>query len=287
MSTIDTIISKRKELPKLCHAKNIVDKYKNKKTTAKQKQALEAIMVKYLEYLDAVLTITNYEDSDISKKVDRLNDYYNYFRDNDYDQLFSSQSKFRSTILEEFVFLLFKDLIADLSNRFECGKKLRSGNVKAYTNLFFKPCNLESFVNEPEIGINIKNQDYAIFRVFDVSVDRKIDKKVNVPVLAIEAKTYIDKTMLDGIIATAEKLKNGNPYTRFVAVAERYEVSLDVDPSYSRIDQIYILRKGMKKGEWADIDTSVILRLFHETQKHLNRPWSDVRKRLEEDGVIL
>lgn len=82
-------------------------------------------------------------------------------------------------------------------------------------------------------------------------------------------------------------MKNGNPYTRFVAVAERYDVSLSVAPSYSRIDQIYVLRKGMRKGEWANIDADVTLRLFNETLHHLERPWSDVQKRLDEEGVII
>ena len=120
-----------------------------------------------------------------------------------------------------------------------------------------------------------------------MSINNSPAKRIQIPAVAIEAKTYIDKTMLDGIIATAEKLKNGNPYTRFIAVSERYDVSLSVDPSYSPIDQIYILRKGMRKGEWRDIDANVVLRMFHETLQHLNRPWSNVQKRLEEEGVIL
>lgn len=111
--------------------------------------------------------------------------------------------------------------------------------------------------------------------------------KINIPAIAIEAKTYIDKTMLDSIMATAEKIKSGNPHTRFVAVTESYDVSLVVDPAYSRIDQIYVLRKMGRKEGWRDIDPEVVLRLFHETVDHLERPWSDVETKLRNDGVVI
>ena len=93
--------------------------------------------------------------------------------------------------------------------------------------------------------------------------------------------------MLDSIIATAEKIKSGNPYARFVAVAERYDVSYNVDPAYSRVDQIYVLRKEMKKGEWHDIDSSVVQRIFTDTRQHLARPWSDIESRIKNFGVSI
>jgi len=43
--------------------------------------------------------------------------------------------------------------------------------------------------------------------------------------------------MLDGSIVTAEKIKNDNPYCLFLVVTECYDVSLDVDPAYSRINR--------------------------------------------------
>ena len=111
--------------------------------------------------------------------------------------------------------------------------------------------------------------------------------QIRIPAIAIEAKTYIDKTMLDSIIATAEKIKSGNPHARFIAVAERYDVSYDVDPAYSRIDQIYILRKTMRKTGWQDIDSEVVWRLFSESVSHLNRPWADIQNRIENEGIVL
>ena len=287
MCNIEYIQKKLAAYPQLSHASNIIRKNEDAKTPA-TRSALDAISSKYVEYLEGIMNISGIDDKSIRDKVVLLNEYYNFIHDNGYDNLFSSQGKFRPTILEEFLFLLFNNLIDYYKNEYnDANNVLMSGNVKAYTNLYFKAKDFPDFINSPSIGINQKDQDYAIYRTFDISINGQRSQKIQIPAVAIEAKTYIDKTMLDSIIATAEKLKNGNPYTRFIVVAERYDVSFDVDPAYSRVDQIYILRKAMKKNEWKCVDGDVVLRLFKETRDHLERPWSDVECRLKEEGVII
>ena len=104
---------------------------------------------------------------------------------------------------------------------------------------------------------------------------------MNVPVVSIECKTYIDKTMLEGSIATAEKIKSGNPYCLFLVVTEWYDVSYEVDPAYSRIDQIYVLRKQKRKANKNNpINYTVVNDL-------LERDWSNIEQKLTETGKIL
>ena len=140
--------------------------------------------------------------------------------------------------------------------------------------------------------INSKDQDFSIFRVVNIKADTE-ENRINVPVVSIECKTYIDKTMLEGSIATAEKIKNGNPYSLFIVVTEYYDVSFDVDPKYSRIDQIFVLRKQKRPKDKKSrkninsIDEEVVIRLFEFVREHLERPWSDVKKKLEEEGTII
>ena len=287
MTPTEYIIEKHSETKQLSHASNIITKLKKGNLTPKQKVALNDIVVEYAKYLKEIVQIKINSDKDIEKSVKLLNKYYNFLHKNKYDNTFSAQGKFRPTILEEFLYFLFRDIVHAKKIQYDSANVVSSGNVKAYTNLFFKAKDFPNFIKSPEIGINEKDQDYAIFRSFDVAIDNNPPIKVQIPAIAIEAKTYIDKTMLDSIIATAEKLKSGNPYTRFVVVAERYDVGLAVDPSYSRIDQIYVLRKGMRKDEWKEIDSKVVCRLFHETTNHMERPWSDISQRLNEEGVIL
>ncbi len=272
--------------PQLSHASNIITKY-NGTLTSKEEYALTLLIPEYAKYLKSMLEISSYDKASIVKKVSYLNKYYNFMHEKELDRVFSAQGKFRPTILEEFLYLLFKDYVEQVKSRDDSEGVLGSGAVKAYSNIYFKAKNFKDFIKSPEIGVNEKDQDYAIYRIFDITVNKSNSMQIRIPAIAIEAKTYIDKTMLDSIIATAEKIKSGNPHTRFIVVAERYDVSFTVDPAYSRIDQIYVLRKSMRKSEWIDIDENVVWRMVDETIKHLERPWSDIETRIKEDGVII
>ena len=283
---LNFITEAKKKFPQLSHAANILTKINGRLSQA-QSDALEKLVPKYVEYLKTVINLNGNEKKQVASLVESLNGYYNFMRDMGLENVFTAQGKFRPTILEEFLFLLFKNYVSSKIEEYEAENVLDSGAVKAYTNIYFKAKDFQNFIESPEIGVNEKDQDYAIYRTFDIKVNDANPLKIRIPAIAIEAKTYIDKTMLDSIIATAEKIKSGNPHTRFIAVAERYDVSYAVDPAYSRIDQIYVLRKSMRKHEWCDIDTDVVWKLFDETIKHLERPWFDVEKKIADEGVVI
>lgn len=288
---ISYINNKLSENPQLCHSSNLIGKWdKFSSLKKRQQEALKNIIPQYYNYLCENFKLIGFSDDIIVKRVNLLNEYYNFLHDNGYDNVFSSQGKFRPTILEEFIYILFKDYVNNLKTKYnDINNVLNSGSAKAYTNLYFTSNNFESFVVGPSIEINIKNQDFAIYRDFALSVNGK-NQTIKIPVVAIEDKTYIDKTMLDGIIATAEKIKTGNPYSLFIVIAENYDVDLSVDPAYSRIDQIYVLRKCKRKeleNNWIDIDPVVVIRIFKDVDNHITRPWSNVENKMRTEGVII
>ena len=212
-----------------------------------------------------------------------------------HDAPFSAQSKFRSTILEEFLFYLFRDLVQDIQGSLGGvdTEPVRLGGVKAYSYLYFAPENMRLFLQRPGMRVNEKDQDFAIYRRIRIQADGE-RREINVPVVSIECKTYVDKTMLEGSIATAEKIKSGNPYCMFAIVTEWYDVSREVDPAYSRIDQIYVLRRSRRRPKSTypfpredPLDPDVVIKLFRDVQRHLERDWSRVEKKLEEEGTIL
>lgn len=270
----------------LAHASNICTKCE-KALKAKEKNAIEAIVPIYEKYLKAQKALKGYTKEVITERVKLLNDYYEEYNKLGLDAVFSSQGKFRSTILEEFMFILFRDYVNNLKKMYhDTNNVLEGGAAKAYTNLYFTASGIENFIKSPTVEINVKDQDFAIYRKVSIKIDESY-KEIKVPIIAVENKTYIDKTMLEGVIATAEKLKSGNPYTRFVVVSENYDVDLKVDPIYSRIDQIYVLRKSKRKEEFAPIDPDVVVRFFNETKAHIERPWSNIEAKMRNEGVIL
>lgn len=286
MSKIERIYERNS---RLSHASNILVKENdrvNGRLKKSQADGLEEIASQYIKYISGMFQNKGFNDVIIRKRVELLNIYYNFIHFNGYDNVFTSQGKFRSTILEEFMYILFADYVKHLKTvHMDNNDVIHCGSAKAYTNLYFTAPRFKDFVAAPSIEINVKDQDFAIYRDIRIVVEGE-EKLAKLPVAAIENKTYLDKTMLDSVIATAEKVKQGFPYARFVVVAENYDVSLDVDPIYSRIDQIYVLRKSKRKEQWQNIDAGIVVRMFNETKKHIERPWSDVESKMRNDGVI-
>jgi len=272
-----------RNFPYLCHAKNILAKKdKNEKF-----EYLNAIVLRYYNYYSRNKQLSGIDDETIYRRVEALNDYYNFLHDQGYDNIYSAQSKFRPTILEEFMSILFKDYLHEVQNsNLGINDIISCGAVKAYTNLFFFSENFNSFIIHPDVGINQKDQDFAIYRKTELQIDNS-SHSLCLPVVAIENKTYIDKTMLEGAVATADKIKVGNPYCLYCVVTETYDVSLEVDPAYSRIDQIFVLRKTTRRAPWQSISNEVVKDFVKFVINHLERPWSDVANKLRTTGKLI
>lgn len=273
------------------HASNYKTKINGFSSLTRDKQnALGKMFEEYYMYIQKNISLNGYSKEVIFERVSLLNNYYNFINQNNFDNVFSSQGKFRSTILEEFMYILFRDLIVEkLSAIEDVNKKIKIGGQRAYTNLYFSGSNFLNFVENPEIGIHQKDQDFAIYRPVKITVENNLPLNANLPVVAIENKTYIDKTMLDGSISTAEKIKAGNPYCLFLIVCENYDVSLTIDPKYSKIDQIYVLRKAKRNAPNYNqpIFPEIVVDLFDEVNNHLSRDWSNVENKLLTSGKII
>jgi hypothetical protein len=270
------------------HGRNISAKIRNLSSlSSSQKTELQNVIKEYKEWHKNNEELKDFSDNAIKKRVAWLNDYKR-----DIEPVsFSAQSKFHSTVIEEFLYYLFKDLLEalneDVEQEDEKIKPILLGGIRAYSNLYFAPENFKAFVRRPNMQVNVKDQDFAIYRAITIRADGE-KKIINVPVVSIECKTYIDKTMLEGSIATAEKIKNGNPYSLFLVVTEWYDVSYDVDPAYSRIDQIFVLRKQKRRSNHNNpIFFEVVKDLFNFVKGHLERDWSNIEQKLTREGKIL
>ncbi len=272
------------------HGRNILAKLKNwASLTRSQRKQLQVVIEEYKKWKEVNEKLRGYSYEVLKKRVKQLNRY----KEKVEKVGFSAQSKFHSSIIEEFLYYLFRDLPVELNRKAEKERNSKSknkiliGGIRAYSNLYFAPENLKEFIKTPNMKVNVKDQDFAIYRTILIKAEEE-QKLINVPIVSIECKTYIDKTMLEGSIATAEKIKNGNPYCLFLVVTEWYDVSYDVDPAYSRIDQIYVLRKEKRKpNKKKPIDFAVVEDLFGFVKRHLERDWSTIEQKLAKEGKIL
>lgn len=78
------------------HAANFLAKYKRFSGLSKaQQNAIEKLAEKYLLFHNTNIKLIGYSHSIIEKRTKSLNEYFNFISSNNFDNIFSSQSKFR------------------------------------------------------------------------------------------------------------------------------------------------------------------------------------------------
>lgn len=114
--------------------------------------------------------------------------------------------------------------------------------------------------------------------------------------MAIECKTYLNKTMLGGSSVPAEHLKQWNPNALYIVVAEWLKLTSKINLKKLKVDQIYVARKQKNTDreyryldgyEKKAVDATVIFNLFELVRDHLTKPWGGgVNEGLERGWLI-
>jgi hypothetical protein len=213
------------------------------------KKYLSEIRVRYdkwrkdNEELKGPFKVKTDKDAEIIKKrVRLLNNYKDFVDQQHFAEKFDSRSNLHSSILEEFMYYLFRDLVLGIS------KSALIGKSHSFKDVFFRAPSYEAMVNAPHALVEKKDHDFAI----GASVNAKMtcngsgiveDHTWDIPAVAIECKTYLDKTMLQDVSTAAEQLKQKNPDAMYIVVAEWLKLTESVNLKKYKIDQIYIFRK--------------------------------------------
>lgn len=141
-----------------------------------------------------------------------------------------------------------------------------------------RPCfTIEHKEHDFLIGVNVSAR-------FQCEGGTDVQKEtLQIPAVAIECKTYLDKTMLEGSSTTASQLMEFNPNSMYIIVAEWLKLTDNINLKKYKIDQIYILRK-QKNTDRKDrllptyhknpVYTDVVKHLFLTVREHLTKDWS-------------
>lgn len=219
----------------------------------------------------------------IASRVKLFNDYKNFIDQQHYAEKFDSRSNLHSSVLEEFMFYLFSDLVSEFSNNVLIGK------AHAYKDLFFQAPNFKEMVAKPFVKIEKKDHDFVIGVNIEASFqckgeDKILKEKFQIPAVAIECKTYLDKTMLEGASTAAEQLIHKNPNGIYLVVAEWLKLTSRVNLKKYKVDQIYVLRKQKNTDrEYRYLDgyvknpiyVDVVEHLFNTVKEHLMDDWRE------------
>jgi hypothetical protein len=253
------------------HESNIDGKSRDVRANAYRRIFQQCIDFKhdfYAPYKESQVAITGITRADIDQKVSFLNEYYPHV-----DALVSlhhitSQAKFRPTVLEEFCGFLLKDI-----------PEIRRLNLDFFNKGVFAGIVLD---RDGNAKIKTKDIDFCIGKKFDVNISE--DRyHIIIPVIAIECKTYIDKTMLSEAQFTAQKMKQGSPNVKVYCVSERNEIDVNEVPTKGRtpLDQIFIIRGRTTNP----VNSDAVFEFFNEVKTALEK-LSREATRIEIGGIL-
>ena len=272
------------------HGANLTQKeqHKTKYRGETSKRYLSEIRVEYDEWNQSNSALKGpyqkHRKTDIDTLQERvriLNEYKDFLDQQHYAEHFDSRSNLHSSVLEEFVYYLFRDVVEEYSSNALIGKS------HTFKDIFFMPRNYKEMLKSPAAKIEKKDHDFAI----GVQVDTRMTSKggrtpqkltLDIPAVAVECKTYLDKTMLQDASTAAEQLKIRNPNAYYVVVAEWLKLTENVNLKRFKIDQIYILRKQKntdREFRYAEgyeknpIYAGVVACFFNSVRDHLASDW--------------
>jgi hypothetical protein len=154
-------------------------------------------------------------------------------------------------------------------------------------------------LQQPNVRVETKDHDFtigvAISATFRCGTTGEQTHSINVPAVAIECKTYLDKTMLEGASAAAEELKRILPSARYLIVCEFLKLTESVNLYKFKVDQIYVLRRQKNVDrefrfapdfQKQPIYEDLVWDLFQEVVAHLSAESWDIGARLERGKLI-
>lgn len=301
---------------RLVHGDNLRQKetHRTKYRDAESHNYLVEIRTEYDKWYAANMALlgpgvaqSSHDKQIIAERVDLLERYKSFVDQQQYAEKFDSRSNLHSTVLEEFLYYLFKDLVS------EFGEHALIGKSHTFKDIFFLPPRYSDMVNRPYARIEKKDHDFVIGTTIEAAFSSSISPLENedpeeseiivekpseydevtvtedtethlfdIPAVAIECKTYLDKTMLEGSSRAAEELKARNPNGIYIVVMERIKLTEQVNLRKYKVDQIYVLRKQKNTDREFTfresyiknpIDKAVVWHLFSTVRNHLTTDW--------------
>lgn len=233
------------------HGNNLEQKenHQTKYLDEESRRYLVEIRVRYNQWKSAnealvgpVAETAENDTAIIAERVRLLNEYKEFLDQQHYAEKFDSRSNLHSSVLEEFMYYLFRDIVRGISETALIGKS------HSFKDVFFRAPSFKEMVKKPHALVEIKDHDFAIGASVKTTMKcdgSEIPEEHNwdIPAVAIECKTYLDKTMLQDVSTAADQLKQKNPNAMYIVVAEWLKLTESVNLKKYKIDQIYVLRK--------------------------------------------
>jgi hypothetical protein len=263
--------------------------------------ALQPVLDAYQTFATQAAKLTIRKAADVKKLVALANAYRELAMYSLEDRDNSGQENLRSSILEEFLGWLFKDV--HVARGLEVPANFHAGKTKdSYLSLTFVPKGFKTVCAAPGPAIHTKDQDFVLGAAISITAtpadsesSEAFAQNVVVPIVAIECKTYIAKNQLDSCAGTATRIKAAMPYCIYLVAAEFMKMDDDVTPELTDINEVFILcrapnsERKTRRDEGKPphgLDADLVVALFELVGRHLDATWWDPATALARGRII-
>ena len=185
--------------------------------------------------------------------TDLIEDYITKIKNfEDAHEKITSQSKFKSTFIEEISTYLFKDL-----------PLISDGPYGIYNQNIFAGMKIN---NQMKIDILKKNVDFCVGKKVKLKVDDEAPEFIIMPVVCVEVKTYLDATMFGEVQWSSRQIKNASPNVKTYVFMESNGVGKEkiIAARYdNNLNEMIRLRKGSRDFN-QPINPEALLQYYEE-----------------------
>ncbi len=271
---------------------------------------LKEAFAAYETWINKLNALSSTGETRIKEMTSHLNEYKDFLevdliasKGSDFIKRQKGQLKLDNSILEEFLIHLVSPTVLCNLPSFE----LETGPQTAFLSLSFRPSNVSSLNEKPEVLLKVKDQDFTIGKAIyykfssDVTFNHRktVDGKFYLAVLAAECKVNFDKTMFQECAGTASRLKQGCPVAKYYALVEYLDMQPE-DTRLTEIDNVFLLRKTKRlpfekrnilaevKAQHRDfpISADVISKFVTEIQGFIEATWYNPEEALKRGSFV-
>lgn len=196
---------------------------------------------------------SNLNENTFKEATEVINNYYTKLNIFTKENNITSQSKFRSTFLEELSTYLFQD-----------NKYIKNGELGIYNKGIYAGIKIG---NDLKVNIMKKDIDFCIGKKISIKIENDTFEII-LPIIAVEVKTYLDAAMFGEVQFSSKLLKSATPNVKTYVLMETNQVGNDkiISARYDKIlDEMFVLRFNEKSL----IDYTVLKDYFNQISKDI------------------
>ena len=218
------------------HESNLLNKIRQN-YNGKGKEIEEFYNNTYLKVKEKLLSIPYYRKNidDFRNAAKIIDDYLTDVENFGSAMNISSQSKFRSTFVEEISAYLFSSL-----------PLIKNGTFGVFNKNIYTGMKIN---NQMHIDIIYKDVDFCIGKKVNLLIDGEQSVDIIIPIVCVEVKTYLDATMFGEVQFSSKLIKNSSPNVKTYVLMEYNDVSKEkiIAARYDNIlNEMFVLRGGSR-----------------------------------------